>query len=406
MEAERKREIELEEEEEKRRELELAEEEQREEEERLRELALTEKKRKEEREKKRESERKRREIKEKQISPKEIPRQSSRLSKNDSDEEEEEIENKSQRSSVRSLRSSHVNTPRGRRSSSVRKTELVVKSPRVSRNVPALKVIMEKDTRPLPQVKAKVEYTGEDSTPYMPIIPSKPQLVAQPRDHDAAALEELRREEEIIDMVEEIKRLHTQYPEMGIKIPKHDESYHLIKERRNMYTKKVAIKQKVKDYQIYILVGAGILELLGTFVLQVDVDEFTVEQYKLLNKYEQDLEAYAKNNYGGVLDGYASEYKIIFTMFGYYFMMIIVKFILSKLPMAGMKDSISETIMYLMRGNDIGNRAAGPVNEASPAAKLVGDLAGYFPMLKMFMSGNKDSKPMAEKSVQIPTFDD
>lgn len=290
---------------------------------------------------------------------------------------------------------SYSNSPISRQNS-VRKTELVVKSPRVNKEVKPLKVV----TTPVKKTKSSSTEHLDYSTPYMPLVSAKPVINTLPVNHE---LEELRREEEVIDMIEEIKRFSTQYPDMGIKIPKHDDNYQLIKERRNMYDKKIAIKQKVKDYQIYILIGAGILELLGTFVLGVDVDEFTVEQYKLLNKYEKDLENYAKTNYGGLLDNQPSEYKIIFTMFGYYFIMIIVKFILSKLPMAGMKDSIAETIMYLMRGNDIGSKTVGPVGETSPAAKLVGDLAGYFPMLKMFMN-NKEGP--SEKKAEMPPIED
>ena len=96
---------------------------------------------------------------------------------------------------------------------------------------------------------------------------------------------------------------------MDIIIPdKNKESLSLARARRDMYNKNIAIKAKVLDWQLWIIVGSGMLELLSMF-LGIDVEDYTDDQYKLLNIYEKDLEKMCDGNYGGLLEDYSPQAK-------------------------------------------------------------------------------------------------
>lgn len=276
----------------------------------------------------------------------------------------------------------------------------ILTSPQINLEKLPITVITKKGDLPLPKSKTLSSHRSEsessDDEPELYIPIGTP---AFRKEKDPSVEEVIKSEEEWIAIVEDFNLFRKKFPDLDIQIPKREDNLVLIKGRRDVYRKKIAIKEKVKEWQLYIIVGSMALELLSMF-LGVDAEEFTESQYKILNVYEKDLEKMCQNNYGGVLEGYSPEYKILLTMGGYYLLLIVVKFMLSKMPERLPKESLKETIFYYARGNFGDNKEGGPT-ETNPITRFLSDISGYMPILQTFLKTDHTAEP-----VQEPIFDD
>lgn len=210
-----------------------------------------------------------------------------------------------------------------------------------------------------------------------------------------AEMDVVKLEEEWIEIVHDFKLFKQKFPDLEIEMPKQSDPRYIVRQRRDLYKKKIAINTKVKEYQIWIVLGSFGLEFLSWY-LGVDAEDFTESQLKLMSIYEKDLEKMCQSNYGGVFDDYSPQWKILFTMIAYYLIIIFVKFMLSKMPCEKLAGPLKDTILYAMRQNMTGDTKTGPNGETSPIANLISEVAGYFPIVAQFMGGARKVENLKE----------
>lgn len=195
-----------------------------------------------------------------------------------------------------------------------------------------------------------------------------------------------------IKLKDKFQDLISSFPHRRIEPFNSNRSIEVEEARFNTEESLAKVESKVKEWQVWILLGGLAEEVFGTKVLGQNTSRFSKINVDLMNLYESSLKEIAMSeSSGSIFDGIPPMIKIPLISIMLFMGLIFVRWIESKLP-EGVGEPLENTAVYLLHNNAPGNENVGPTKGISD---IVHGFVKAFPFLQNFL-------PKAEGPKVVP----